>query len=44
MTCGSVGFISAKKKVVRGFRALFAAAEYRAGMGEGGLFRVMGLT
>jgi hypothetical protein len=49
MTCGSVGFISVKKKVGRGFRALFAAAEHRAGLGEGWLFSgdgtdVMGVT
>ena len=37
MTCGSVGFISVKKKVGRGFRALFAAAGHRTGMGEGWL-------
>ena len=37
MTCGSVGFISVKKKVGRGFRALFAAAKHQTGTGEGWL-------
>ena len=44
MTRGSVGFISVKKKVGRGFRALFAAAEHQTGMGEGWLASGDGLT